>query len=181
MSYYADNIKAIELQLENCETITVARENIGDFFMGKFKRQIAKFGSNYIGDATFVDEISMELHANANTLDAFTMTCSSNTTLPFDRLAKYGDITHVVIIRDNGHQEPLIRETFTTNYGEDNEDEYTINMENEHQKCKQNQFGDLYIVIGKGLDIDKIYPDSDINNKDERDFKWWRSRETEDC
>jgi len=161
---YADNIIGIELGHENCESIFIARKNIGYLEIDDIKQKIVRVASNSIKNYQVAKSVQLELHADANTLqtDSFGM----NEHLPFERIMTFNDITDISIHYADGN-----KEYFVVDYNE-GENEGKLGADNIHQKAKMNQFGDLFIVIGEKLDIDEEFPDEVINNEDERNFMW---------
>jgi len=155
-----DNIKSVELAFENGEAISIERKYIGWFYLGKFERIIRGFLYKSLRDSTFVDEVHIEINAeaNANRVD----TRNSEEQYPFERLNQWKDIARITLEYYDGTEE-----SFPVNY-----DESKGEGRNAHQKNKTNSFGDLYIVIGDGVDIDEIFPDADINDGDRRKSVW---------
>ena len=159
MSINISNIESITLVLENGNIIQVECKHIGVLYLGKFERTVYGIAGHSISDHTTINKVHIEINAevNANKID---IRCTEEQ-YPFERLTQWKDIAQISLKYHDG-----TKEFFYVNYEEDKSEN------NMYQKSKTNDFGDLYIVIGDGLDIDEIFPDAEINKKSRYDSVW---------
>ena len=155
-----DSIKSIKLVFENGEAISIERKYIGWLYLGKFERIISGFLCKSLCDRTFVNEFHIEINAEANANRVATKI--SEEQYPFERLNQWKDIAWIILEYYDGAEE-----SFPVDY-----DESKGEGHNAHQKNKTNSFGDLYIVIGDGIDIDEVFSDADINDEERRESIW---------
>lgn len=156
-----EEIKYIELILENCEVIRIDGKYIGDFDIDNIKESICRQGCNYIKRMKKCEcfYISVYRDANIEKTVEFTMGTLSEKAKPFKRLTEYDDITQIIIYFNDGKEEIIYVPW-------DEESEYR----NVYQKTCVSDKGDLYILINKELNIENIWELSEINDED--DFKW---------
>lgn len=158
-----DDIKEITLYFENLDDVTIPRQYIGSFYLGKFERSIARRGCNWIGESIWVDKFFIEIHADANQ-EQYSRNFGKR--YPFNRLMEYQDITNIEIIYKTGK-----KEKYGVNYDE-GDDEGKLGANNILQQSKLNSFGDLYITIGKDTRINDICTNEEMGDEDFRDLQW---------
>lgn len=156
-----EEIKYIELILENCEVIRIDGRYIGDFAINDIKESICRQGCNYIGRIKKCECFYMSIYREENIEKEieFTMGALNEKAKPFKRLSEYNDITQIIICFNDGKEVGVYVPW-------DEESEYR----NSYQKTCMSDKGDLYILINKELNIEDIWELSEIN--DEIDFKW---------
>ena len=164
-------IRNIKLTLENCETITIDGKYIADFSLSDIRKTIARRGCNWIDVSESCHEFYISLHSDANKpYSSFGVEDWKSTV--FERLRRYDDITSITI-------------RLYDQYGDDEDDETKDRVEhysfawgddggngeiNPYQKSKVSKTGWLFLVIGKDLDIDKLYPAEDIDDAEFMSF-----------
>jgi len=127
-----DEIKDIELVLENCEIIKIQKENLGVFMIDNIKRSIRRVAVNSVSSGLYSDKVVMQINSLANE-NSF----SSYGSVPFDRLREFNDVAAVYVNYKNGHKELIY-----VDWNLDSE------HENSHQTSLLNEkTGDLYLVI----------------------------------
>lgn len=98
-------LKAVDLVLENCEVITIDAEHVEMFYASDIKRSIY-FQYGVCDESTSAKDIDISLIANANLYSSYTDHWNDeNRPLPFDRLVKHNDITHVDVNYQDGSHE----------------------------------------------------------------------------
>ena len=160
---YADNIERIDLILENCEVVSIDRKYLGRFFIGNIVKEIRRIACNAIDEIVTAKESYIEINRNSDTEQTNML---GKNYYPLERLRRYNDIAAVDIIYADGKTD-----YYYTDYDE-GENENCSGAENINQKSKFNNFGDLYISIGESINIDEVFPDGDINDKESIDFMW---------
>lgn len=149
-----DDIKEIQLILENVDVITIPRKYIGNFYISSIQKSICRMGCNYIGESIVADKFILEVNEKANTHEN---SPNYGERYIFERLIKYNDICSIDIIYKTGKVD-----SYSFDYDGDDE--------NANQKSRINKFGDLELVIGKELKLeDYFYFDQ---TQHERAFRW---------
>jgi len=156
-----DDIKEIQLCLENMDSITFNRKDIGDFFIGDIKSSISRMGCNYIGSLTVASQFVLEVKKEANIVENNENYGKRNL---FDRLTKYNDITAITIVYKTGKTDH-----YSVSYDE-GENEGKLGADNINQKSRINKFGDLELVIGKDVTLDDNFYSETTNEN--RDLTW---------
>lgn len=146
-----DEIKDIELVLENCEIIKIRKENLGIFMIDNIKRSIRRVAVNSISSGLYSDKVVMQINAHANE-NSF----SSYGSVPFDRLREFNDIAAVYVNYKDGHQEGIY-----VDWNPDSE------HENSHQTSIVNEkTGDLYLVICANETVQNFF-EEELDSEDE--------------
>lgn len=155
---YMNEIKSIEIVLENCEAIRIDRENLGYFNIDNIKRSISRMAMNSVSDYLSAEKIFIQISSKANNHSSFIFTCHEGEVTPFDRILKYSDITSVVVNYENETSEEIY-----VDWGGDSD--YT----NPYQSVAINEkTNDLYIVISKNDEVHEFFKD----NLEEEEGHW---------
>lgn len=143
-----NNIKYIDIVTENLEVIRINRNEIGVFHIHNIQRCISRLASNYITDYLSAEEVLIQISPNANTELSFISNIEDNQ-LPFDRIIKHSDITHIDVIYEDGKNEYI-----SVPWG--GESDY----ENPYQSVTINGHNnDLYLAISEKNDVHQIFKD----------------------
>lgn len=157
-----EQIKKIELVLENCECVNIEGKYIGHLSMENIKRSINRVASNAIFDMSICGHFSISINRKAEydessgeeLFDGF------GKQSPLERLLNYPDITSVYIHFSDGKTEQFYVEW---DGGE---------CDNDNQKTYMNEFGDLFIVIDKELKLEDVFDVEEIEDEKHMDFIW---------
>lgn len=158
------SIKRIELLFDSCDYIRIDRRHLGALSIGGIERTVQRTACNAIDDITWANKVCIEVNTAANTTQPGALWDKEQ--LAFARVTAYKDITRIYVVYEDDKEE-----CFSIPY-DTGTDELLPGANNLNQASKLNQFGDLYLVIGKGLDIDEEFPDHEINDKEKREGRW---------
>jgi hypothetical protein len=179
-------IRKLELVLENCEVVTIDGKYIGQFFAGEIKKSISRMGCNHIGIMDICYEFGVEIHKDANKKYA-PFGDEKWETLAFDRLTQYNDITSVTIHLYDQYNEETRDDT-----SKDTVEHYYVHWEgdsdyeNDVQHSKIANTGWFYMVIGKDLNLEDVFPSEEVDDEEYADFhasmldigdKYWAEHE----
>ncbi|MET3209719.1 UNVERIFIED_CONTAM: hypothetical protein ABIC26_002666 [Paenibacillus sp. PvR008] len=156
-------LKEIVFGFENCESLSVEANHIGNFSVTNIKKSIIR----HYGDIRFMDTcdtFSIVVNRNANTDYQVSVIEDNNYKQnTFDRLTN-GDIVVIDIV-----------------YDDDSKDEIYVRWEgksdylNEAQKTYISKLGDLFIVISKEETVESFFEDWGIDSQDGYMDLMWRS------
>lgn len=161
------NIKNIIFTLENCDTITIPGQYIGDICLENLKTEIKRLALNWVDKIELCESFFIEIHNFANTLDyAFSEDSDCFKDEPyykFDRLCNHYDITQVTInLYDYNDKEYSY--DYLVSYSE--EDPNVLGSPNIYQYTYISDLGHLYILIDPKLKLDDVLDYEYINNKE---------------
>ena len=152
---------------ENCEEIEIDGKYVGDFLVDDITTSIGRFACNYIGEEQTANYFHIEISSLANTVYAPFGFEGKAGESKFDRLLAYNDITQIEFEIST----PITPETcgskkynYNVLWSNDKEDVNT------YQKTVLSSLGNLYIVIGKDVEFENIFPSDTINDKEYMDF-----------
>ncbi|MCM3387212.1 hypothetical protein M3649_03585 [Ureibacillus chungkukjangi] len=152
-------IKQIDIVLENCEVIVIPRNEIGEFSLSGVEKVYSRIASNSISDYLFAKSFYIEIHKDANTLDNVDENFREFGELPFDRLTKHHDITHVDLIFEDGSNEYICVDW-------SGESEYINDSQTTYHSAEN---GSLFIVVDRDKTVDDVFGSS-LN--DEEAYHW---------
>lgn len=159
-------IKKIVFTLENCDTITIPGQYIGDICLKDFKTELSRQALNSIDKMDICEHFFIEIHKFANTSDyAFSEDSNSFKDDPynkFDRLHKYHDITYITITLFDYKNKEYSYEYFVP-YLEEREG--VLGSPNIYQSSYISDLGHLYLLIDPELKIDDVLDYNSINDK----------------
>lgn len=154
---FQDDIKEIELMLENVDMMCFQRKHIGRFDLSDIKTEVSRIACNSISTFKIANQFILEVKKDANIFETDINYGGRNL---FDRIVQYGDICSINIIYKTGKSEHYY---FDYDEGDNAE---TLGANNINQKSRINQYGDLELVISKTLLLD-CFPEQEdvkINN-----------------
>lgn len=154
-------ISAIELLFENCETLRLGINVLGDVYLGKINPEIARIACNSIAERVFVDEVALEIFSEAEELGVWTPEWGNHNS-KLGRIAFHNDITQIEILYSDGSSK-----TYFIDYEEESE---ALGAPNINQKSYISSLGNLYIVISKEKDIEDYF--SCVHTEDEETVKF---------
>lgn len=134
-------LKTIEIGFENCESITISKNMIGEFNLDDTRPIIRRIACNSISKYWAAGEIQMELFR-----------CKNQTYKPFgqleeqdmlERVSQYRDITSIDIIYEDG-----TTEFYLVDYDE-GENEGCLGAENINEDLYVSELGNVYICISR--------------------------------
>ena len=158
------NIKSIELILENCDSIKIERDKIGEFFLGEIETKIARMAVNSIAKYKKSNLFLLELFKKADVnYHPFGMDEEESV---FNRLTTWHDITGIDIIYENGKVENYL---FSYDEGEYENELGAVNI---NEDTYISELGNLYIVISKDKKkVTDYFSLEDINDEAQMKFK----------
>lgn len=160
-----EEIKKIEIILENCEVVTVEGKHIGDFSCNNIEYSINRMGYNYIGETYTCKDFSMSIHKDCalNDKEEWSFGTLDGKRNPLKRINDYKDIASIYIYFTNDKKDA---KQIYVEWGGDNE------CINEYQKSYINRLGDLFIVISKDLKLEDVFDLEEIEDEDFMGFTW---------
>ena len=148
-------IKEIELVFENCESMVVPRNVIGQFDIEDIHVHIHRIASNAIAKYQVPNKIALEIFSEYNAeYQPFDMDIESWKDYRFNRITSCNDITPIGVIYEDGSHD-----IFYTDF-----DGECVNA---NQKSVVSTLGNLYIVIGKDMAIGDVFPDDYMDDEEE--------------
>ena len=161
-----DGLRSITFHLENCETITILRKWIGDFYLSGIDTIIERIGCNYIGKYKLAKKFAIEIFKGANKEKYAPFGIEGEETTKFKRLTTYADISQIELEFDDEEESY----TYVINYQSTEEEGSGLGSENINQTSKISTLGHLYIVIEEGKTVEDIFPDAIVENKEAVEF-----------
>lgn len=160
-----EEIKKIEIILENCEVITVDGKYIGDFNCNNIEYSINRMGCNYIGETYTCKDFSMSIHKDCglNNKEEWSFGIFDRKSNPLKRINDYKDITSIRIHFTDDKKDA---KQIYVKWGGDND------YINEYQESYINKFGDLFIVVSKDLKLEEVFDLEEIEDEEFMDFTW---------
>ena len=155
------DLKNIEIIFENCETMTIPKNCIGEFHIGKIRTEINRIACNSIAKYQIADSFYIEIYNTCN-IEYKPFGFDENMK-KFDRLNAYNDITGIDVFYTDG-----TCDSFSVNYEEETPD--MLGSPNIHQKTYMSELGHLYIVIEEGIGVKDVFDLEMINNKESVEF-----------
>ena len=138
-------VKSIDLVLENCEVITIDKDQIGLFHCKDITATISRIASDSIAKQQYCGEFYMEIHKNADRhYNSFGF--ESDKTV-FERLA-YADITCILITYEDGTSESCVVPW---------KDGDRTGTNNEYQTSHISKCGNMHICICKDKSIGDMF------------------------
>lgn len=153
-------VKNITLVFENCETVKLRPNAIGDFHIGGLHQEINRIASNAIARSEYANEVAMELYPECESLCVERNIGNSKTI--FDRIMQHFDITHIEIEYEDGEQ------YIAVDYNDGGKD--YLGAANVNQMVYLSSCGVLYIVIAAKKGIADFFPRDVIENEEEINF-----------
>ena len=163
-------IRKLELNLENCDVVTIDGKYIGHFHAGDIRKSISRMGCNWIDVQEICHEFCIEIHPDANKM-MHEFGCEEFAVLTFDRLSQHSDITSITIyLYDQYDKAARNDESKDTVY------HYFVHWDggdykNSLQASKISKPGWLYITIGKELNLEEIFPALDVDDEESADSR----------
>lgn len=155
-----NNVKSIDIVLENCEVYTFHREDIGDFEISDIREKIFRCACNAINKYKTAYFVNIELFDTSRfqttTFD------ENNKTDTFKRILEGNDITQIHI-----HYEDDTEEQYLVDYNDLNE---ALGAPNKNQKSYISDLGNLYVVISEKEQFEDVFNKEKINDKDVVNF-----------
>lgn len=148
-------VSTIELTLENCEVISLTREDIGAFRLVGITEDIARIACNFIGNMKRCSDFFIELLPCADRLMSGGFDHDINV---FDRLERYSDITFVEIGYADGSSDSI-----GLSWGDDEQC-------NEWQHAYRSKNGALYIYVKQDGQLSDYVDIEWINDPDYKGF-----------
>ena len=162
-----DNVKHIDIHLENCEVIRFSEEHVS--FLGMKKDYEANERGEFV-----LRELFVKVSAEANTGDAYVTTWSRMHKQVFDRFSQNEDICIISVVDLDGSN---------TDYRIDwPEEDFHSNSNQSSYVCSDT--GTLYLAVSETLDVfdafkDEISRDTDVNVEVDyfSDIETWPTQE----
>jgi hypothetical protein len=151
------NVKAIELQFENCEVIQLPFNVLGNVYLGPISTEIARIASNAICEINSISDVALEIFSEANELGGKIAFFNENKTI-LERIYEYDDITHINIIYDDDSSV-----TYSVDYLEEGG---CLGARNTVQKSMFSKLGNLYIVISRTKCLSDYFVDEELNDEE---------------
>lgn len=149
-------VKEIILGFENCESMSLPYNFIGDFTVEGIHEEVCRVAINSICKLKIADTVVIELFKEADG-KYYPLGFTEDATSKFERIKQCRDITSI-----------------TVTYDDDSEDELLIRydadcIENFRQSVYESEFGNLYITISD-KPFEELFNMETINDKDYVDF-----------
>ncbi len=159
-----DEIKKIEIVLENCEVITIEGKYIGNFGCTDISYSIERFGCNCIDELKTCKDFYISIYRDSALNTEFNTTFGelNETRNPLKRILDYPDITSIYIYLTKDENNP---KEFYVTWGDGEYD-------NEYQKSYMNKFGDLFIVVSEKLKLEDVFDMKRIEDEKYMDYIW---------
>ena len=155
-----NNVKSIDIVLENCEVYTFPKEDIGYFEISDIREKIFRCACNAISKYKTAYCVNIEIF-DTNRLQEDCI--DSNVVADvFARIANHNDITQIHI-----HYEDDTEEQYLVDYNELNE---ALGAPNKNQKSYISDLGNLYLVISEKEKLEDVFNKEAINDKDVVNF-----------
>lgn len=155
-------VESIELVLENCESITVKRKYIGDFWCDDITSTVARIAMNSISKYQKCKEFFLSLHKDADGI--YNSFGSPSKSTVFTRLTDFPDITSVNVKYKDGSEEM---------YFVPWEDADESGSNNCYQTSFISKCGHIYIYIGERPMEEAIDLDMESLNSSECMDAYW--------
>lgn len=152
-----EQISKIELILENCEVITISGKYIGSFEVNNLQTSIRRTAINSIDKVQECESFVLSVYRDANVIQNTFLDTGHYKVIIFDRIHNYKDITAIEVHFTNGKKEYICMPWCSA-----------TGDKNIYQKSYMNSKGDIFLVIGKGIDVEAIWG----NDETEGDFIW---------
>ena len=149
------HIQSIEFVFENCEVFSMDAQYFGHLHIGDIRRSIDRIACNSIGDMDIAHEFYAEIFSEGD--GDYDFSGDTNRFVKFDRILAWDDITSVTVHFDDGTEEDLYLD-------------YDGEEVNDNQTTKLSALGNLYIVVQHGKTVNDIFPDDEINDRDDISF-----------
>lgn len=155
-----NNVKSIDIVLENCEVYTFPKEDIGYFEISDIREKIFRCACNAVSKYKTAYCVDIELF-DTNRFQTTTFD-ENNKTDTFKRILEGNDITQIHI-----------------SYEDDTEEQYLVDYidlsealgaPNENQKSYISELGNLYVVISEKEQFEDVFNKEEINDKEVVDF-----------
>lgn len=157
-------VKRIDLNLENCQIITVDKKYIGEFLCDGIRTSIQRMACNLIGQTISCSTFCISIHHDFTSSKVQWVFGESNETHnPIKRIAAAPDIVSVTVYFEDDEANPV--EIFVPWNDDDDND-------NRYQKSYINEQGDLFVVISEKLEIEDVFNMAEINNPEYMEFAW---------
>ena len=175
-------IKNIEFILENCDSINISGEYIGDIVISDITEHIKRTACNSVDWYKQCEFFKIEINQKANILDCpFGMTDPGEDLmyLKFDRLCE-NDITEIILTCEdivyNKHTKKNIKDKriykYMVDYAEPKGMDMVLGAPNINQSCYVSDLGHLYILLNPKSNIMKEIDRSTVNNSSYMDNYW---------
>lgn len=148
-------VKSIDIVLENCESYTFPKEDIGYFELSDIKEEISRCACNAICKNKIAYCVSIELF-DTNRMQQHSFKTEEEQTDVFKRILEGNDITQIYI-----RYEDDTEECYLVDYNELNE---ALGAPNEYQKSYISELGNLYVVISEKEQ--DVFSKEEINDED---------------
>lgn len=155
-----NNVKSIDIVLENCEVYTFPKEDIGYFEISDIREEIFRCACNAINKYKTAYCVNIEIF-DTHRFQTITFD-ENNKTDTFERILEGNDITQIHI-----HYENDTEEQYLVDYNELNE---ALGAPNKNQKSYISDLGNLYVVISEKEKLEDVFNKEEINNKDVVNF-----------
>ena len=154
-------IKEIMFVFENCESIIIPANVIGELVIEDFTKNICRIACNAFFKMetchTFAMEIFKEGNVEVNPFDV-----EEYKTTVFERITEYNDITSIEVVYKDG-----TIEKYYVDYASEGTHDFEENL-NQHSYISE--AGNLYIVIAENKDIPDFFDKEAINDKEAIEF-----------
>ena len=148
------DIKEIELVFENCESMTVPRNVIGQFDVEDVCTHIHRVAANAISKYQVANKIAIEIFSEFDSeYFPFDVHDEDWKDSRFHRIVTCNDITSIEVVYQDD-----TRDIFYADF----DGEY----DNANQKSMISSLGNLYIVIGKDMSMSNIFSDEYVEDKE---------------
>lgn len=179
-------IRKLELVLENCEVVTIDGKYIGDFHIGDIRKELSRMACNHIDLMEVCHDFCLEIHKDANKRYA-PFGDEKSSTLTFDRLMQYNDITSIIV-----HLYDQYNEETKNDESKDQVEHYYVqwegesDYENDVQHSKVAKTGWFYMTIGKDVNLEDMFQADEVDDAEYADFhasmmdigdKYWTEHE----
>lgn len=157
-----NEVESIELVLENCESITIERKYIGDFWCEDITTTVARIAMNSISKYQKCKEFFLSIHKDADCI--YNSFGSPSKYTAFTRLTDFPDITSVNVKYKDG-----IKETYFVTW----EDADESGSNNCFQTSFISECGHIYIYIGERPMTEAVDLDMESINNAECMNDYW--------
>lgn len=167
------NIKKLELCFENCDSIIIDGQNIGNIQILDIEEKIFRSACNYISHIKTCKYFYVEFNHSANVIDyELGIPDKDNQYKIFDRIIKYKDIVSIIVTLIDKKTNNESQIDLYVDYQEKEEFKNIIGSSNINQSVYISKLGDLYLLITKDKDIFNVIDKDKVDNKTYMNLYW---------
>lgn len=153
------HVQIVTICFENCEYAEIPIKYFGKFFIDKISTGIYRIAMNAICKENCAEEVVLEIFSEVDQIGYHPCCNKKETASVINRISQYNDITSIEIKYEDGSEE-----RYLVSYKTEKGNEYGPNT---LQQSFVSELGNLYVLIGKKLNPEKIFPAKRINDPGE--------------